>query len=71
LWIDNEPAYEYLGPTNWKGDRDRCTLKLGLYTNANLKSANKEERENMVVLLDSMAIGKNEAALLKNLKKDK
>ena len=71
VWIDNEPAYEYLGPTNWKGDRDRCTLKLGLYTNANLKSANKEGRENMVVLLDSMAIGKNEAALLKNLKNDK
>ncbi len=71
VWVDDTLAYEYLGPTSWKGDRDKCTFKLGLYTNANLKSVNKEGRENMVVLIDAMAIGKNEEELLKNLNKDK
>ena len=71
VWVDDNLAYEYLGPTSWKGDRDKCTFKLGLYTNANLKSVNKESRENMVVLIDAMAIGKNEENLLKNLNKDK
>ena len=71
VWVDNDFAYEYVGPTTWKGDRDKCTFKLGLYTNANLKSGNKEGRENMVVLLDAMAIGKNEEELITNLKKDK
>ncbi len=71
VWVDDNLTYEYLGPTAWKGDRDRCTFKLGLYTNANLTSVNKEERENMLIFLDSMAVAKNEIDLIKKLKKDR
>ncbi len=42
VWVDNDLAYEYLGPTTWKGDRDRCAFKQVYIQNANLKSGNKE-----------------------------
>ena len=77
VWLENKLVYDYEGPTNWnnykgfKGKRDKCYFKFGLYTNANLISPYKEDRENMIVFVDNMAIAKTESELENLLKKDK
>ena len=77
VWINGGLKYDYEGPTNWnnykgfKGYKSKCVVKFGLYTNANLKSATKETRENMVVFVDNMAFAKTEVELEKLLKEDK
>ncbi len=80
VWIDNELAYDYEGPTNWNSikktekiatKRNKCAFKFGLYTNANMTSPHAHDRENMTVFVDYMAFANTEEKLEKILAKDK
>ena len=77
VWVDENLAYDYEGPTNWgkkkhKGKiTNKCYFKFGIYTNANQKAEHKHLVEGMTVFTDYMAMAKTEEKLEALLLKDK